>query len=64
MIIESNLFSSRFRIWDWLGRGTGEPFEMMEIFCFLIVAVLMLVYTFVKTYVSDGMFKMSIFYYT
>ena len=64
MIIESNLFSSRIRIWDWLGRGIGEPFEMMEIFCFFIVAVLMLVYTFVKTYVSDGMFKMSIFYYT
>ena len=64
MIIESNLFSSRIRIWDWLGRGIGETFEMMEIFCFFIVAVLMLVYTFVKTYVSDGMFKMSIFYYT
>lgn len=64
MIIEINLFSARIRIWDWLERGTGEPFEMMEISGFSIVAVLMLVYTFVETYVSDGTFKMSKFYYT
>ena len=44
------MFSARIRIWDWLGRGTGEPFEMIEMFCFLILVVLMLVYMFVRTF--------------